>query len=105
MIDPIDCRVSGSAPIHILHDAWYPEPVITGSMALSAAPIFRRLWKAVFGFSLIIVFYSFSLTLQRALAGRRYVSAPHFLPLSNQLQSADAITEAVFIEIGSRSSL
>jgi hypothetical protein len=49
-------------------------------------------WNAVFGFSLMIVFYSFSFTLQRALAGRRYVSAPHFLPLSNQLQSTDAIT-------------
>jgi hypothetical protein len=42
MIDPIDCWVSRSASIHILHDAWDSDPLRFGSFALRIAPPFSR---------------------------------------------------------------
>jgi hypothetical protein len=43
MVDPIDCRISGSAPVHILHDAGDPDPLCFRSLALRIAPPFSRL--------------------------------------------------------------
>ena len=43
MMDPIDCRVSGSPPVHILRNARDPDPLGFGSLALRIAPPVCRL--------------------------------------------------------------
>src|SRR5690349_8716175 len=43
MIDPIEFRVSGRAPVHILRDAWHSNPLRVGSLAFRIAPPISRL--------------------------------------------------------------